>query len=275
MQQNKILLRLGILFLLTVYVELSANAQKQFVLQSKYLASPDTSWIFLPANQELIGKLPVVIMLHGYGSNYKQWNQIINLQDYSNHYQCIIVCPDGQKDSWYFDSPVEQTSQYEHFFVEDFFPYLKQHYEVDTTAIFITGLSMGGHGALYLFMKHPELFASAGSSSGTLDLTASSQKDFSLSKKLGTYTQNTERFKSYSCLHLLPNIQSSTKPILFDCGNHDHLYQANQAFKTKCDALNVNAFYFSFPGEHNAEYWKESIQWHFEFFSRIYLNNLE
>jgi S-formylglutathione hydrolase FrmB len=40
----------------------------------------------------------------------------------------------------------------------------------DRKGRFITGLSMGGHGAMYLSAKHPELFSAAGSMSGVADM---------------------------------------------------------------------------------------------------------
>jgi S-formylglutathione hydrolase FrmB len=264
---------ISLLFILTLGC--NTQAQKQFILKSTFLKSPDTSLVFMPKNMDYMAdNLPVLIMLHGYGGDYKQWNNIINIQEYADKYHFIIVCPDGGgKDSWYFDSPILKDSKYESFFIEEYLPYIKNNYPVDTNGIFITGLSMGGHGAMYLFLRHPELFASAGSTSGVLDLNYSGLKYSSLSNKLGEYNDNQERFDEYSSIKYLDNVKFGTShPFIFDCGNKDHLYQANKNFKAKCDSLGINAFYFSFPGRHNRMYWKESIPWHFEFFNRVYLN---
>lgn len=268
---------LGSSIFLFLLLGLSSSAQKQFVLKSTFLSSPDTSWVFMPSvSKEFpLDKYPVVILLHGYGGNYKQWNSITDLQTLANKYECIVVCPDGLKDSWYFDSPILKDSKFETFFLKEYLPYLKENYSVDTTGIFISGLSMGGHGAMYLFLRNPDLFASAGSTSGVLDLHASSLKYSSLSDKLGEYNKDSTLFSKFSCTNYLKNIKFTTKPIIFDCGNKDHLYQSNKAFKELCDSLYINAFYFSFPGRHNRMYWRESIHWHFEFFNRIYLNGLE
>ncbi len=262
---------LGILFLLNSAV---VNAQHQFVVPTSRLVSADTSWLFIPhkANAFQQKKFPIIIMLHGYGGNYKQWNNIVDLQKYADKYQVYIVCPDGLKDSWYFDSPTQANSQFESFFIKEYLPYIKANFPIDTQAVFITGLSMGGYGAMYLFLRHPDLFASAGSTSGVLDLNASSLKYSSLSDKLGEYPAFKKRFDAFSPINLLQNIKFSDKPIIFDCGNRDHLYQANKAFKAACDSLYINAFYFSFPGRHNRLYWRKSIYWHFVFFNRIYLN---
>ncbi|MCK5777127.1 MAG: prolyl oligopeptidase family serine peptidase, partial [Bacteroidales bacterium] len=178
-----------------------------------------------------------------------------------------------QIDSWYFDSPTQRNSEFETFFFHDLLPYVKHEFKVDTTAIFITGLSMGGHGAMYLFLRNSNKFAAAGSSSGVLDLNASSLKYSSLSNRLGEYKQNQKRFDSYSAINLLDSIKYTAKPIIFDCGNRDHLYKANKMFKQACDSLHVNAYYFSFPGRHNRAYWRESLPMHFRFFYQVYISN--
>jgi len=249
------------------------QAQETFIVKTKYLANADTSYVFYPKQRQTftIQKTPIVIMLHGYGGDYKQWNNVTNLQQLANKYNCIIVCPDGGKESWYLNSPKKKESQFESFFIKDYLPYLKENFSIDTNGIFITGLSMGGHGAMYLFLRHPQLFASAGSTSGVLDLNASGLKYSSLSNCLGEYDTNKDVFDNNSAINLLDNIKFENKPIIFDCGNKDHLYEANKAFKEKCDSLYIKAFYFSSPGRHNRMYWKESIAWHFEFFNKIYL----
>jgi len=266
---------IGVIIFLSIGFK--STAQDIFIVQTDHLPNADTSIIYYPKQRQTFieQKTPIVVMLHGYGGNYKQWSKITNLQSYANEYNCIIVCPDGGKQSWYFDSPIKQESKFESFFIEDYLPYLKENLSIDTNGIFITGLSMGGHGAMYLFLRHPELFASAGSTSGVLDLNASGLKYSSLSNYLGEYDTNKARFDNHSSINLLKNIKFTEKPIIFDCGNKDHLYQANKAFKEKCDSLYIKAFYFSFPGRHNRTYWKESIHWHFEFFNRIYLRRIE
>ncbi len=274
----KLLTKYCILFFFFVFVlQYKSVGQQQFVIKSDYLAAADTSIIFFPKHQNNISnnKLPLIILLHGYGGNYKQWSKIVDLQALSNRFNCIIACPDGLKDSWYFDSPLQKNSKFELFFLKQYLPYLKTNFAVDTNGIFITGLSMGGHGAMYLFLRHPELFASAGSTSGVLDLNYSSLKYSSLSNKLGEYNDNKDRFNKYSCINNLDKIKFTNKPIIFDCGNRDHLYQANKNFKERCDSLHINAFYFSFPGRHNRMYWRKSILYHFIYFNRIYLNGLD
>lgn len=269
---KKHILILLIIFLTGGY---SLQAQSLFVIKTSLLENPDTVLYYLPksyiSNSEK--EYPVVFMLHGYSGTYRQMSQIINLQNMANSYNFIIVCPDGQYDSWYFDSPKQRNSEYEAFFFRNLLPYLKDEFRVDTTALFITGLSMGGHGAFYLYLRNSTHFAAAGSTSGVLDLNASSLKYSSLSNRLGEYESSKKVFDSFSAINLLDSIKFTDKPLIFDCGNKDHLYDANLKFKEACDSLNVNAFYFSFPGRHNRTYWRESLPMHFRFFYQVYLTN--
>jgi len=86
----------------------------------------------------------------------------------ADRYGAIIVTPDGGVDSWYFDSPVDPTYRYETFVTQELIPYIDKLYKTvaDRSGRAIAGLSMGGHGALYLAIRHQELFAAAGSMSG-------------------------------------------------------------------------------------------------------------
>ena len=126
--------------------------------------------VFKPDNYDSNNKYPLLFMLHGHGGDYKQWSEIIDLQHYANQYNFIIVCPDGHYDSWYVDSPILKESQFETYFFYTLVPDIFNNYKTDSANIFITGLSMGGHGAINLFLNYPGFFESAGSTSGILDL---------------------------------------------------------------------------------------------------------
>ncbi|RYD69856.1 MAG: esterase, partial [Sphingobacteriales bacterium] len=127
----------------------SSFAQKQVLFTSKNLPVADTVWVFTPKNITKKDKVPAVFLLHGFGGNYKQWNNIMDAQKYADEYGYILICPDGLIKSWYLNSPVKADWQYENFFFDELLPKIKKDYPVDTANIFITGLSMGGHGALW------------------------------------------------------------------------------------------------------------------------------
>ncbi|PWS27860.1 esterase [Pedobacter yonginense] len=249
----------------------SATAQKQVVFNSKNLPQADTVWVFTPKKVDKKAKLPAIILLHGYSGNYKQWNNIMDAQKYADEYGYILICPDGLYKSWYMNSPAKSDWQYESFFFNELFPKMKSDFPIDSSKICITGLSMGGHGALSLFLKHPELFFSAGSTSGGVNLRDAIGK-FGVPELLGNPTKDSDIWLKYSVITAIEKLAGNKKPIVFDCGSDDFFYASNNDLKKKCDSLKINATYVSQPGNHNAAYWKKSIKQQFDFFQKL-MNN--
>lgn len=192
----------------------------------------------------------------------------MDAQKYADDYGYILICPDGLVKSWYLNSPAKPEWQYENFFFDELLPRIKSDFQVDTSKLFITGLSMGGHGALWLFLKHPEEFKSAGSTSGGINLRDAIGK-FGVPELLGNPQKDSDIWLKYSVIFNIDKLAGSKKQIIFDCGSGDFFYQSNNEFKRKCDSLKINATYISQPGTHNAAYWKKSIKQQFEFFSKL------
>lgn len=249
-------------FLLT---GLSTHAQDQLVYQSKNLPKPDTTWVFKPKQHTQQNQMPVIFLLHGYGGTYRQWHGIMDAQKYADEYGFIIVCPDGLFSSWYLNSPVKADLQFETFFFSELYQDILKKYKADPKNIFITGLSMGGHGALHLFIQRPELFAGAGSTSGGIRLSDSFGK-YGLGEILGNPPSESELWTRFSVIENIDKLKGNNKPIIFDCGASDMFYAANNQLKQKSDQLKLNATYISQPGGHNRAYWSKSIRQQFEFF---------
>lgn len=257
-----------VLVSLTVVPE-EVSAQDQLVLHSSLIPAPDTVWVFTPSGYENGNKLyPAVYLLHGYAGSYHQWNDITNLQDLSSKFDFIIICPDGFYDSWYINSPVKGDHQYESFFFDVLMPEVNKRYRVNKGLRFISGLSMGGHGALYLFSQHPERFLSAGSTSGVMNLAAV-DTSYGLEELLGEWPANRRRWKQFSVIYSLKSIQESGKKIIFDAGHDDPFFKMNKALAQKADSLNISATFITRPGGHNYDYWAKSIPYHFFFFKHL------
>ena len=240
-------------------------AQDQLTYKSKNLPENDTVWVFKPQQYQSGQTLPLIFLLHGYSGNYKQWDSIMDAQKYADEFGIIIVCPDGLFNSWYLNSPVKSNWQYESFFFDELYPDILKKYTPDKQKIFITGLSMGGHGAMYLFIQKPELFAGAGSTSGGIKLSDGYGK-WELAGLLGNPAKDDEIWQKYSVIDNIERLKGNQKPIIFDCGASDFFYASNNELKQKCDSLKLNATYISQPGAHNRVYWAKSIRQQFTFF---------
>ena len=114
--------------------------------------------------------LPVLYLLHGAGDNNSTWLNATSISSLADQYGIIIVSPSAQI-SWYFDSPEIPSSKYETFISAELVSYIDSHYRTRPNRLFraLLGNSMGGHGALFLGIRHKDLFATAVSISGGVD----------------------------------------------------------------------------------------------------------
>jgi S-formylglutathione hydrolase FrmB len=208
--------------------------------------------------------------LHGWSGTCHQWNDIIDCQEYADDYGFVIICPDGLYDLWYINSPVPEENQFESFFVSDLLPFISGNFRIQQQNIFITGLSMGGHGALYLFAKHPGFFKSAGSLSGLLQLN-DWRHHFGIDRVLGLEGKGNDNnlLSLYSVAGNIDRIQSARKKIIVSCGTEDPFYTINTHFVAECKRHDIDVRFVKSAGGHTATYWASAIGQHFDFFRKL------
>lgn len=178
--------------------------------------------------QQKTAPLPVVYLLHGYSGDYSNWIiKVPSLKIYADEFRLMIVCPDGDYSSWYFDSPVDSAMRYETYIAREVPDYIDSHYATikDRRGRAITGLSMGGHGGLFLGFRHAEEFGACGSMSGGVDLQTM-QTRFDVIKRIGDTVQYADNWNKYSVMNVIEKYPRDSIAIIFDCGTEDFfLYQ--------------------------------------------------
>lgn len=209
---------------------------------------------------------PVVYLLNGHGGNYRNWSTIIDIDSLATAYSTIIICPSGM-DSWYWDSPIEPDMKMETFIVSRLVPAIDSLYRTrpERSQRAITGFSMGGHGALWLALRHPELFGSVGSSSGGVNIEPF-KKNWNLEQHLGSYSSNPSRWRSHTVINQLDQLQPDQFNIIFDCGTSDFFYGVNCDLDSALNARRIPHTYITGPGAHNKNYWKGAIVPQMDFF---------
>ena len=206
---------------------------------------------------------PVVYLLHGAGDNYSGWvTKAPNVVALADTYQQIIVCPDGNVTSWYFDSPVNPTWKYETYITTELIPWIDEHYKTvkDRKGRGITGLSMGGHGALYLSFKHQDLFGVAGSMSGGVDIRPF-PKSWKIEERLGSYAENPDNWEKNTVINLVHLLTPKSLSLLIDCGSDDFFYQVNLNLHEKLMERNIAHDFTIRPGGHTWPYWKNAVNY--------------
>lgn len=257
------------IFILLFYSSVVIGQGKLYTIDSKLIPETDSLLVFVPAQYTANDKLPCVILLHGYSGSYLQWSKNSNLQEYADIYRCMIVTPSGFFDSWYLNSPLLKNSQYAEYFKHVFLPYVVDSLKSDPQRIFISGLSMGGFGAVSLLLNNPKLLKAAASTSGVLNLVPFSGK-WGLSKLFGNDSNAVDFYKKFSPHFLLDDREKFSNSLLIDCGTEDFAYQVNSEFYTKAVSLGYNITFISRPGSHTHQYWRDALPYHFLFFSKLF-----
>ncbi len=217
-------------------------------------------------------KLPVLYLLHGYSGNQADWiSKVKAVAEYADQYKLMIVCPDGNFGSWYFDSPVDPAWKYETYVSSELVSWIDSHYKTinNKSGRAITGLSMGGHGALFLALKHQDIFGAAGSMSGGVDLRPF-PLNWDLSKRLGSYAEFPERWDNNSVINLTHLLTSKTLPLIIDCGTEDFFFPVNVKLHQKLLDNNIPHDFITRKGAHNWEYWSNAISYQVLFFSKFF-----
>ncbi|MCF0180895.1 MAG: esterase family protein [Muribaculaceae bacterium] len=214
---------------------------------------------------------PVIYLLHGAWGKYSDWPKKVDLDDLASEKSVIFVCPDGQ-DSWYLDSPIDPAFQFETFISKELPQYVDTHYRTLRKPIFraITGLSMGGHGALYNAFRHPEVFGSCGSMSGGVNF-ANFPNRWKLDLRLGKYESNKALWEQHTVMSQLDKLKPG-QHIIIDDGTDDLFYNDNNELHKALLERKVNHDYTVRPGNHNWDYWTNAIEYHVLFFSMVFDN---
>ncbi|WP_339884931.1 alpha/beta hydrolase family protein [Polaribacter vadi] len=216
----------------------------------------------------------VVYLLHGAGGNFKDClKKMPDIKKYADDYNVIIVCPDGAKTSWYFDSPIDAAMKYETYVSKELVSVIDKSYKTfaNKENRAICGLSMGGHGALFLAFKHSDVFGVAGSMSGGVDIRPFPLR-WSIAKRLGSYSENPENWENNTVINLVHLLNGKNLKIIFDCGVDDFFYDANVRLHKKLLERNIPHDYIERPGGHTNKYWENSIKYQMVFFNDFFKN---
>ncbi|KIC00082.1 esterase [Flavobacterium sp. KMS] len=227
---------------------------------------------------------PVLYLLHGAYGHFGDWLKNTPdkklVQNLSDQYNLIIVMPEGETFSFYLDSPVNKGSQFETYITKEVIQKIDKTYRTinDKKGRVISGLSMGGHGALYLSSKHPDLFCAAGSMSGAVDMGGMLNRDAVQVTKLmepvfGKEGAPQEVYASYAVLGMVDKMKANKLALIIDCGVDDFLIEPNRELHRRLVYSKVDHDYTERPGAHTWEYWENSLPYHVLYFSKVLAKN--
>jgi S-formylglutathione hydrolase FrmB len=243
--------------------------------QSKLVGQTLPYIVVLPVNYDQPSaksdRYPVLYLLHGLGGHYDNWTTRTKLAAYAAQYSMIIVTPEGNN-SWYTDSATVPTEKYETYIVDELIPDVQRRYRTIETRAgrSIAGLSMGGYGALKFGVKHPELFAFAGSLSGALGAASWTESELrgfefifrTLQPVYGAENSETRAANDLTKLFRdLPAERIAGLPFVYlDCGTEDPLLGSNRSLAELLVTRKIPHEYRQLPGGHSWTYWDAQVR---------------
>jgi len=213
------------------------------------------------------GTFPVLYLLHGATDNQDKWLNSTSIGALADQYRMIVVCPNAEL-SWYFDSPVKPDSKYETFISGELVPYIDGHYRTrpDRKSRAIAGNSMGGHGALFLAIRHRDVFSIAVSMSGGVDFRPFPD-NWGIKDVLGPIKEYPDRWNDLVVVNQAKSLKDGDLAISMDCGTSDFFITENRALHQELLDQKVSHDYLERPGEHGWPYWSASIKYEMVFIS--------
>jgi S-formylglutathione hydrolase FrmB len=291
--------RFGIFTFLTLLAfAFPAYAQSRIdcnAMNSRILKHPVHYCVYLPASYDAGGekhppqKYPVLYFLHGLGDNEQTlfnsggWTLLDELRRQHKLGEFLIVAPEGGR-TFYINS-ADGRVRYGDFFLQEFVPLIEGKYRISKNRgnRAISGISMGGYGALRLAFSHPEMFSAASAQSAALitdsphQLDTAMQSGSQLGKTLATvfgdpidvqhWNENNPFILARQNAAALHKVA-----IYFNCGQDDNygFEKGAAALHAQLEKAGVKHVYHSYPSDHSLTYFLSHFEEVMEFHSRAF-----
>ena len=131
---------------------------------------------------------------------------------------------------------------------------------------------MGGHGGLYLGIRHRDLFGAAGSTSGGVDFRPFPD-NWGIKKDLGEMATHQENWDNNTVMNVVDSLHNGELAIIFDCGVDDFFLTVNRNLHAKLLDKKINHDYIERPGGHSGAYWRNSIDYQILFFLKYFMSH--
>lgn len=204
-----------------------------------------------------------VYILHGYSGNPDRTytKDIPDLVKKSEIYKTIYILPSGNFNSWYVDSPVNKTSQYETFIGKELVKYIDANYPTLKNKRFrgILGWSMGGYGAINIGVAYQNTFSIVGSTCGALDFNRFGDNfhNYQVDQFLGEFKSLP---KQYFTFNKVEQMKESNQFYTLDCGTEDdQMIDMNRDFHKLLINQKIEHFYIESRGGHDTNYWSKAL----------------
>lgn len=232
-------------------------------------------------------RYPVLYFLHGLGGDAQfliESGGLDMIEDLWQHRQItdfLIVTPSAGR-SFYINSR-DGRVRYQDFFIREFLPFIESHYRIlrDRRHRAISGISMGGYGALRFALLYPDLFGSVSAHSPALvqnppRSNVSSGQEITITRFLGSAFGSPFDPAYWTRESPFTIVRGRPRPhdlrIYFDCGTSDDygFDRGAEAFHKLLLSRGIPHEFHLYPGGHDWSYFAQHLPASFEFHSRAF-----
>ena len=156
-----------------------ANGVKSYSVTSVFQGSqPLTVRVLEPDNpapgrpRRFLYVLPVEAGVTNLNSNWSDGLEELRLLDIPNRFNLTLIAPSFNYEPWYGDNTTDPTRRMESFIIQDLVPFGDSFATDDKIPQrFVLGFSKSGNGALFLILRHPNVFSEAAAWDAPAQLT--------------------------------------------------------------------------------------------------------
>ena len=252
--------------------EFEANNLRFITVKTPNLQGRGDICVFVPPIKDL-KDVPIVTLLHGvYGSAWI-WAHKAGV-----HFTALRLMEEGILEPMVLAMPSDglwgdgsaylshNDKNFESWIVDDVIAAVIENIACTSnkSELFISGLSMGGYGALRLGAKYPTKYKAI---SGHSSITHKNQMSLFVEEGISNYDQRNS--KEEGVFELLLINKSNLPYIRFDCGKDDILIEHNRKLHKDLKSNSIPHLYQEFEGKHEWPYWEEHVKDTLLFFNNL------
>jgi S-formylglutathione hydrolase FrmB len=291
MSSPRLRLAISTLFLIITSSAFGQSRINCSALNSRILKRVVRYCVYLPSGYDSgvsqhLRRYQVLYFLHGLGDNEQTlfnsggWTLLDDLRKQHKMGDFLIAAPEGRR-SFYINS-ADGTQPYSDFFLKEFIPRIESKYRTQAgpDGRAISGISMGGYGALRFAFAHPEMFSAVSAQSPALITETPQQLDSAAnsgSPLLGVLAPvfgspiDVAHWNANNPFLLAKRNAAALRSvsIYFNCGQEDNygFEKGAAALDRELSQEHIKHEYHAYPGDHSITYFLSHFAQVMEFHS--------
>ena len=220
--------------------------------------------VYFPRKYSLGDRVPVMLLLHNYGSSMYEWGRNSAIAAQAEKYAVVLVSPDMGKTLYETEYFPETTLKWNpipggRWVAQVLVPYLRAQFDLalNPRQTAVAGVGYAARGAILLAESYPQLFGEAVGIGGCYDQLSMS-RDQAITRVYGNYSDQSDRWKKKDNVIALAPALADTYVYLLH-GDKDTVFPYQQA---QLFAIRLSQLRMENKGKYNFKYSLKGYKMH-------------